>query len=142
MIAFLVTLRRMVKATVLGLKEPEFQVLLSLTVAMLISGTMFYSNVEGLSILNALYFSVITLATVGYGDFTPQTDFGKIFTILYILTGVGLIVAFATKILYYMELPRLQRKEARRAAREEKEEEDEGRMEETAGKRTEKLARH
>ncbi|MFC4735987.1 potassium channel family protein [Bacillus daqingensis] len=125
MIAFLVTLRRMVKATVLGLKEPEFQVLLSLTVAMLISGTMFYSNVEGLSILDALYFSVITLATVGYGDFTPQTDFGKIFTILYILTGVGLIVAFATKILYYMELPRLQRKEARRAEREEKEEDDE-----------------
>ncbi|NJP39239.1 ion channel [Alkalicoccus luteus] len=124
MISFLLTLRRMVMATLRGLKEPEFQVLLSLTVAVLISGTMFYSNVEGLSILDALYFSVITLATVGYGDFTPQTDFGKIFTIIYILTGVGLIVAFAAKILYYMELPRLRHKAERKARRLAKEEED------------------
>nr|WP_205774732.1 potassium channel family protein [Alkalicoccus luteus] len=123
-ISFLLTLRRMVMATLRGLKEPEFQVLLSLTVAVLISGTMFYSNVEGLSILDALYFSVITLATVGYGDFTPQTDFGKIFTIIYILTGVGLIVAFAAKILYYMELPRLRHKAERKARRLAKEEED------------------
>jgi voltage-gated potassium channel Kch len=41
-----------------------------------------------------LYFSVITLTTVGYGDFSPQTPAGKIFTMIYVLVGLGLISGF------------------------------------------------
>ena len=41
--------------------------------------------------LDALYFSVMTLATVGYGDLAPQTALGKLFTIIYVLIGVGII---------------------------------------------------
>lgn len=98
MISFLITFQRMLRAILRGLKEPEFQVLLTLTVFTLISGTIFYSTVEGLRVLDALYFSVTTLSTVGYGDFSPQTDFGKVFTMVYIFAGVGIIVGFATKI--------------------------------------------
>lgn len=98
MISFLITLQRMLRAILKGLKEPEFQVLLTLTVFTLISGTIFYSTVEGLRVLDALYFSVTTLSTVGYGDFSPQTDFGKVFTMVYIFAGIGIIVGFATKI--------------------------------------------
>jgi voltage-gated potassium channel Kch len=36
---------------------------------------------------------VVTLATVGYGDLSPQAVFGKAFTILYIFVGLGLFVA-------------------------------------------------
>jgi voltage-gated potassium channel len=50
-----------------------------------------YHFVEHLSWLNAYYFSVITLATVGYGDITPHTAAGKIFTTFYVLLGVGII---------------------------------------------------
>ncbi len=57
-------------------------------------GTWFYSRVEGWGVLNSLYFSVITLTTVGYGDFSPQTPAGKIFTMLYIMIGLGLISGF------------------------------------------------
>ncbi|RKD68785.1 ion channel [Sinobaca qinghaiensis] len=124
MVSFLLVFRRIVKAIFEGLKESEFQVLLSLTGGMLLSGTLFYSNVEGLSMLDALYFSVVTLATVGYGDFSPQTDFGKIFAIIYILSGVGLILAFATKILYYMQQLKLRDKAAKREKRLQKKEED------------------
>lgn len=35
----------------------------------------------------------MTLTTVGYGDLTPTSDETRIFTIIYILTGLGVLVA-------------------------------------------------
>ncbi|GEL06959.1 potassium channel family protein [Salisediminibacterium halotolerans] len=113
MVSFLLTLRRMLKAVKTGLKEPEFRVLLTLTAITLLSGTIFYSTVEGLRSLDALYFSVVTLTTVGYGDFTPQTDFGKIFTIIYMFAGIGIIVGFVTKLFEYSQKNRLEKSRVR-----------------------------
>jgi hypothetical protein len=45
-----------------------------------------------------LYFCVVTLATVGYGDFAPRTSFGKVFTIVYILIGAGVFVVLAAEL--------------------------------------------
>ncbi|MDQ5944245.1 MAG: hypothetical protein QG658_312 [Patescibacteria group bacterium] len=56
-------------------------------------GTVFYHYVESLSWLDAVYFSTITLTTIGYGDITPKTEIGKLFTIFYVLFGVGVIAA-------------------------------------------------
>ena len=36
---------------------------------------------------------VVSLPTVGYGDLTPTTDFGKVFTICYLCVGVGFIAS-------------------------------------------------
>jgi voltage-gated potassium channel Kch len=58
-----------------------------LIVTLIVIGTVFYRTVEGWSWLDAVYFSVVTIATVGYGDITPQTAIGKIFTIGYIFLG-------------------------------------------------------
>lgn len=58
----------------------------------LLLGTVFYHNIEGWSVLDSLYFCVVTLATIGFGDLTPQTDLGKIFTIIFIFLGMGLLV--------------------------------------------------
>ncbi len=57
-------------------------------------GTWFYARVEGWRALDALYFTITTLTTVGYGDFYPTTDAGKIFTIFYIFVGIGLLSGF------------------------------------------------
>ena len=60
----------------------------------LLSGTLFYLTVEGWSAVDAFYFSVTTLTTVGLGDLTPATTFGKLFTVVYIFAGLGLIAGF------------------------------------------------
>lgn len=79
-------------------RDPEGKVLLVGTVLILATGTVAYSIIEGWSPLDALYFSVVTLATVGYGDLHPTTEFGRLFTIGYILTGIGILAGFASEL--------------------------------------------
>jgi voltage-gated potassium channel len=52
-------------------------------------GTVGYILIERMSFIDALYMSVITLSTVGYGEVHPLSPAGRIFTIAFILTGVG-----------------------------------------------------
>lgn len=78
--------------------DPQVQGLPGLTSGLVAIGTVFYHWAEGWSYLDACYFSVITLATVGYGDLSPKTDLGKLFTIGFILIGVGLFVALASAV--------------------------------------------
>lgn len=69
-------------------------------------GTLFYHFVEGLSWVDAIYFCIITLTTVGYGDISPQTDIGKLFTAVYVLLGIGIIGGFANILLRRMNVRR------------------------------------
>ncbi len=85
---------RLVRAVVLLVRQPEGRALALLVLVQLVGGTVFYTLNEGWSWLDSLYFSVTTLATVGLGDLAPATDAGKLFTIGYILTGVGLLATF------------------------------------------------
>lgn len=66
--------------------------------ATLIIGTVFYHFVEHLRWLDGLYFSVMTLTTIGFGDFSPRTDGGKIFTMVYVIFGIGIIAALANNL--------------------------------------------
>jgi len=56
-------------------------------------GAVFYHYVEGLKWLDAFYFCTITLTTIGYGDISPKTDLGKLFTIPYAIMGIGILGA-------------------------------------------------
>ncbi|MFZ5775404.1 MAG: potassium channel family protein [Thermodesulfobacteriota bacterium] len=64
------------------------------------TGTMML--VEDLSLVDSFYYTVVTIATVGYGDVTPFTPAGKMLAVLLILLGTGTflgVVANATEIM-------------------------------------------
>jgi len=63
-------------------------VALILTVVVLI-GTLGFLLIERMSILDALYMTVITVSTVGYKEVAPLSNAGKIFAIFLITIGVG-----------------------------------------------------
>ena len=52
-------------------------------------GTLGYFVIVGMSLLDALYMTVITVSTVGYGEVRPLDQNGKVFTIALIVVGVG-----------------------------------------------------
>jgi voltage-gated potassium channel len=62
-----------------------------------LAGVAWYTLAEHWSLLEAVYMTVTTLATVGYMEVRPLSDAGRVFTILLILMGVGtMLVLFST----------------------------------------------
>ena len=98
MISFFVTFWKLAKALKLAATEVEFQVIFSTVVIMLIGGALFYRWAEDWSFLDALYFCVMTITTIGYGDLAPTTPVSKIFTIAYSFLGIGMFVVLAARV--------------------------------------------
>ena len=63
-----------------------------LVIILLSIGTLYYNQIEGWSYVDSVYFSTMTLTTVGYGDLVPTTDASKIFTSVYSVFGIGIML--------------------------------------------------
>jgi voltage-gated potassium channel len=95
MIEFFLTTLRLVRGVASAWRrDPQFRSLVFLVLVTLLGGTIFYSLEEGWSVVDAFYFSVTTLTTLGLGDLTPKTTLGKLFTVVYIFAGIGIILGF------------------------------------------------
>ncbi|MBE9546592.1 MAG: potassium channel protein [Proteobacteria bacterium] len=71
-------------------------------IAIFATGTVGYHYIEGWDLVESLYATVITLATVGYGDFHPVQMSGRVFTIVLIIFGVGAMaytIGLATEVM-------------------------------------------
>ncbi len=68
-------------------------------IVLVVAGTIGYSLIERLSLFDALYLTVITVTTVGYGDLYPRSEAGKVFTIFLLLGGVFTLFYAATEII-------------------------------------------
>jgi len=97
----------------------NFNLLIIIAIVVVIFGSvvMFYiesphedSKIN--TMLDSVWWTVATVTTVGYGDFTPVTELGKIVAIFYMFFGIGIfatiITTFATK--YYQKLVKCERK--------------------------------
>ncbi len=53
-------------------------------------------NIGNMSLLNSVYFTVVTMSTVGYGDIYPVTAVAKIFVMALIILGLSMVLGFIT----------------------------------------------
>jgi voltage-gated potassium channel len=85
---------RLARGTWAALRDPLTRGLVLLVVVVLAGGTTFYTRAESWSVVDSIYFTAITLTTIGYGDLTPSSDAAKLFTVAYSLVGIGLMGTF------------------------------------------------
>ena len=98
MLPLLLAFRGLARAVAAVWRDPETKALPVVAGALVLTGTLFYWRFEDWTIVEALYFCVVTLTTVGYGDLAPTSAGTQIFTIVYILTGFGVLVALLTSV--------------------------------------------
>jgi hypothetical protein len=79
---------------------------LYVTILILI-GTVLYHRMEGWDWLDSFYFVIITLTTIGYGDFSPTTPITKLITIFYGINGIMVLLLLydAVRRLRHWEIP-------------------------------------
>ncbi len=73
-----------------------------LSVALLAIGSLGYMLIEGWNVLDSLYMTVITLATVGYGEVQSLSPAGRVFTLFLILMGVGYFLYVVGAIIQFL----------------------------------------
>jgi hypothetical protein len=85
--------RYLVRILTLMWRKEGIRSLLSVALVTMLTGTWFYYQFEPTitTWVDAYYFTVITLTTIGYGDFSPTIPLTKLFTTLYVLVGLGII---------------------------------------------------
>jgi len=96
-LSFGLTFARVIQGITRSWHSPYFRATALLAFLILLSGTLFYKSVEGWSWIDAIYFSVMTAATIGFGDLVPTTTASKVFTIFYATSSVGVFVALVTQ---------------------------------------------
>ncbi|OGC82783.1 MAG: potassium transporter TrkA [candidate division Zixibacteria bacterium RBG_16_43_9] len=69
--------------------EKKLKIALGALLIVIVIGTLGYSLIEGWDILDSLYMSVITISTVGFQEVHQLSSTGRVFTIFFIIFGVG-----------------------------------------------------
>jgi len=73
-----------------------------LTLFIFLLGTLGYMFIEGWDILDAVYMTIITLSTVGYGEVHEVSETGRLFTIFLIFAGVSFCLYVAGSVVQFM----------------------------------------
>jgi voltage-gated potassium channel len=82
--------------------KTRLKIFLVVFFALIVVGTVGFMVIEKKPLIDAAYFVIVTMATVGYGDIHPVTSGGKIFTMALVVMGVGTflgVIANVTEIM-------------------------------------------
>ena len=105
----------LIRTLITFFKDRQYRDLIFTSFGLILIGTVAYHYLEGWTWFDSVYFSVITLSTVGYGDFSPVTMGGRLFTIFYVILGIGIILSFVNAFYaHYVMLLEDQHKRSRR----------------------------
>ncbi len=63
--------------------------ILFILLVFVVGGTAVFIHAEHLGVLDALYLTAQTLSTVGYGDMAPETNEGKILSVILMAAGAS-----------------------------------------------------
>lgn len=85
---------RFARAVIAAFRDPQTRALVTGALTVIAVGTWFCARQEGWSAVDSLYFTVMTLTTVGYGDLHPTTPATKLFTVFFVLIGIGILLGF------------------------------------------------
>jgi len=81
-----------------GLRDPEFRAIGFLLLIAVGVGTFVFRFGEDWSWLDSAYFSVVSLTTVGDANLAPSRAITKIFAMIFSLVGIGLMLAFLSRL--------------------------------------------
>lgn len=87
----------------------RFTAIAFFVISLIIFSAWFYHEIEKWNWLDSFYYLIVTLGTVGYGDFTPKTDAGKLYAMALILVGIVTFGFFAQQLLKRQQLRVLER---------------------------------
>ena len=73
------------------LKTNNFHYVIFFTITTLLIGTLGIHFAEGISYENAIWWSFVTITTVGYGDISPTTPMGRVLASFLMLVGIGFL---------------------------------------------------
>ena len=76
----------------------QLEIELLIVVVLIFAWASIFSHFESLSLFDSLYFSVISLAGIWYGDIVPQTIYGKIVAMVYAIIWIPMYVIAGTLI--------------------------------------------
>ena len=65
-------------------------------------GSLIYFLLEGWSPLDSCYFLLVSATTVGYGDVTPVTKLGRLFTCFYVLIGISTVISAISPVVEFL----------------------------------------
>ena len=72
--------------------DPMARTIFIYAAAHIMIGTFLYHWLEGWNWLDSLYFVIITLATIGYGDLSPTRPITKLIKIYYAINGIAILL--------------------------------------------------
>lgn len=77
---------------------------IALLLLIVVIGTAGFHFLERVDIITSLYWTIVTVTTIGYGDIVPQTVGGRIFSIIIIISGVSVaLYTFTAAMAFSME---------------------------------------